>query len=349
MAAPESSADSLSDFYQNAPCGFHSLNAEGTFLLVNDTELSWLGYRRDELIGRMKMTDVLTPESRRSFEENFLRSSSGGALRDIELTFLRKNGASFEALVRATAVRDPDGNLQMTRSVVYDLSGRRPVESRSRDVLEAAPGAVLEVTARWRTEQPDRKNEARYRLLFENSTDGILLTVPDGRIFDANPSACSILGRTREQIIAAGREGILDTSDPDLGRMLEERRITGKIHCELTARHTDGTVFPMEISSAIFRDAEGSEFTCIIFRDISLRKQAQAERERLIAELTDALGKVKLLTGLLSICSSCKRIRDEEGHWERMEVYIRDRSAADFSHGLCPDCLKKLYPDYVPR
>ena len=62
-------------------------------------------------------------------------------------------------------------------------------------------------------------------------------------------------------------------------------------------------------------------------------------------ELEDALQKVKVLRGLIPICSSCKKIRDDKGYWSEVEVYIRDHSDLDFSHGLCPDCLKKLYPD----
>jgi PAS domain S-box-containing protein len=187
-------------------------------------------------------------------------------------------------------------------------------------------------------------SESRFRLLFENSLDGILLTSPDGRIFDANPSACSILGRTQEQIIAAGRDGILDTSDPALAGVLAERKRTGRAHGELTARHPDGTLFPIEMSSVVFPDTEGNEFTCIILRDISRRKRAEAEREQLLTDLQEALGKVKLLSGLLSICASCKKIRNERGQWEVLEIYIRKRSGANFSHGLCPDCLVKLYP-----
>ncbi|MFZ0136367.1 MAG: PAS domain S-box protein [Candidatus Sulfotelmatobacter sp.] len=191
--------------------------------------------------------------------------------------------------------------------------------------------------------------EIRYRLLFENSMDGILLTAPDGRIFDANPSACAILGRTREQIVAAGREGLLDTGDPALASMIEERKRRGKVHGELTARRPDGSQFPMEMSSVIFSDADGNEFTCMIIRDVSRRKSAEAERERLLNELTDASAKIKTLSGLLPICSSCKKIRDEAGHWTAIEIYVRDRTEADFSHGICPDCAKRLYPDHYKK
>ncbi len=191
---------------------------------------------------------------------------------------------------------------------------------------------------------PIRDSEVRFRLLFENSMDGILLTLPDGRILDANPNACSIFERTRDEIIAAGREGLVDSSDPNLPRLIEERRRTGRAHGELMARRPDGSLFSMEMSSTVFDDSEGHQFTCIIFRDVTPRKQAETERERLIGELQEALGKVKMLSGLLSICASCKKIRDEQGHWERLEIYIRNRSAADFSHGICPECMKTLYP-----
>lgn len=183
-----------------------------------------------------------------------------------------------------------------------------------------------------------------YRLLFENCMDGIMKTSPDGSILDANPAACKIFGRTREEIIAVGREGLIDTGDPRLPVLVEQRRLTGKAHGELTGRRKDGTLFPVEFSSVVFENPQGQSRTCLIIRDISERKTAETERERLIEELQEALGRVKNLSGLLPICASCKKIRDEEGRWHHLEVYIRDRTQADFSHGICPDCRRKLYP-----
>ena len=68
------------------------------------------------------------------------------------------------------------------------------------------------------------------------------------------------------------------------------------------------------------------------------------EKEKLIGELKEALAKVKILSGLLPICSSCKKIRDDKGYWNQIETYIRERSEADFTHGICPKCAKMLYP-----
>lgn len=85
---------------------------------------------------------------------------------------------------------------------------------------------------------------------------------------------------------------------------------------------------------------------------IDLRKAARKhaeEREELIAELRAALAKVKLLSGFLPICASCKKIRDDKGYWQQIEAYIHAHSEAVFSHGICPECLRKLYPEYCEQ
>ncbi len=79
---------------------------------------------------------------------------------------------------------------------------------------------------------------------------------------------------------------------------------------------------------------------------IEKRQQIEAEREALILDLQAALSKVKLLSGFLPICASCKMIRDDQGYWNQIESYISKNSEAVFSHGLCPDCVRKLYPQF---
>lgn len=81
--------------------------------------------------------------------------------------------------------------------------------------------------------------------------------------------------------------------------------------------------------------------------NVILRKRAEEEREKLIKDLQDALAKIKTLSGFLPICSSCKKIRDDKGYWNQIETYIQDHSEAEFTHGLCPGCTKKLYPDLL--
>ena len=81
---------------------------------------------------------------------------------------------------------------------------------------------------------------------------------------------------------------------------------------------------------------------------IAALKQAEEERERLIQQLQEAFANIKTLSGLLPICISCKQIRDDKGYWNQIDTYIRDHTDAEFTHGICPTCVTKLYPDYDP-
>jgi len=91
------------------------------------------------------------------------------------------------------------------------------------------------------------------------------------------------------------------------------------------------------ISVYPFRDG-----VSVLARDISERKAEEAERERMVIELQQALAQVRTLRGLIPICAWCKRIRDDQGYWQQLEAYIRDHSEADFTHGMCPDCAKEM-------
>jgi K+-sensing histidine kinase KdpD len=73
------------------------------------------------------------------------------------------------------------------------------------------------------------------------------------------------------------------------------------------------------------------------------------EERKLSKNLKDALAQIKTLSGLIPICASCKKIRDDQGYWNRLETYIQDHSEAEFSHGICPDCMKKLYGDFLEK
>jgi DNA repair exonuclease SbcCD ATPase subunit len=84
---------------------------------------------------------------------------------------------------------------------------------------------------------------------------------------------------------------------------------------------------------------------CGVGFDITERKKTEEEREKLIKELQDALAEIKTLRGILPLCSFCKKIRDDKGYWEQVDVYIHKYSGADISHGICPDCIKEHYPE----
>lgn len=130
-----------------------------------------------------------------------------------------------------------------------------------------------------------RENERQFRSLFESSIDAILLTAPDGRILAANAAACAMLDRTEEEILEGGRHLVVDASDPRLPAALAERQRTGRFRGELTFVRKDGTRFPGEVSTSVFRDRAGELRTSMIIRDVSDRNRAEAQLREQIEEL----------------------------------------------------------------
>lgn len=132
-----------------------------------------------------------------------------------------------------------------------------------------------DITKLTQTEQALSESEERYRLLYENSIDGILLTTPDGGILAANAAACRIFGRTEAEICRLGRNGLVDTSDPRVMPAVEERARTGHKKAEMFLVRGDGTRFTGEVTSTIFRGQDGRLMTSMIVRDITERRRAE--------------------------------------------------------------------------
>jgi len=123
-----------------------------------------------------------------------------------------------------------------------------------------------------------RESEERYRSFFEQSIDAVFLTAPDGGILEANPEACRVFGYTMEELRQLGRDGVVDLTDPRLMPALEERARTGRFRGELNFLRKDGASFPGEISSSVFKDADGNLKTSMIIRDMTERRRQEEAR-----------------------------------------------------------------------
>ncbi len=139
------------------------------------------------------------------------------------------------------------------------------------------------ITSRKHSEDLLKESEEKYRILFNNSLFAVMLSTPDGRIMTANPAACQMLGRTEEEICKIGRDGIIDSSDPRLSEALKHRSLTSTFQGELTFLRKDGSKFPVELSTNIFKNSKGNFFTSMILVDISARKTNE-EKLRLSEE-----------------------------------------------------------------
>lgn len=133
------SSEQIHDLYNNAPCGYHSLDDKGVFQRINDTQLSWLGHEREELVGKRCLADFLTPKSARLFAKAFALIKRRGWVRDIELQLVRRDGSQVPVLLSATAVRDTDDRFVMTRTTLYDVSERKQTEELIRHMAHHDP------------------------------------------------------------------------------------------------------------------------------------------------------------------------------------------------------------------
>ena len=126
------SAQQVEDLYNHAPCGYHSLDKNGVVVQINDTELKWLGYTRDEVIGKMNFADLLTPGCRKLFRDNYPGFKQMGFAHDLEYELVRKDGMSFFGLLSATAVYGADGEYLFSRSTLFDITARKQAEEELR-------------------------------------------------------------------------------------------------------------------------------------------------------------------------------------------------------------------------
>jgi PAS domain S-box-containing protein len=298
--------------------GIVLLEESGQITFVNPRGADLLGYFSEELIGQ-HWRAFAAPEYVAKMEEEFSKQHRGVASR-FEAALLTREGRRVPVLISARSLSE-DGH------------------------FTGVLATVMDITERVRMEEALRESEERYRTLFEQANDAIFLGSEDDRIIDVNRRACELMGYTREELRTMrvpdfqaqevrGREGSVIEGGPRYGG----------IPFESTNLHRDGTRIPVEVSTSRIAGKEGGMVLAIV-RDVRERKRAEQERERLISELQEALAKIKTLRGLIPICASCKKVRDDRGYWQQVEVYIRDHSEAEFSHGLCPDCARQLYPE----
>ena len=223
----------------------------GVYLSCNQMFERFFGAREADIIGKTDY-DFVDPKLADFFRENDQKAMEAGKPTSNEewVTFADDGHRAF---------------LDTIKSPIFDLD---------RTVLGIL-GIGRDITERKKVEDALLESEIKYRAFFENSMDAILLTSPDGKTQSANQAACSMFGYSEDELIKLGRLGVVDATDPQLAVLLAERKLKGKARGEATFIRKDGTRFPAEISSALFKDHEGVEHTNMIIRDISERKQIQ--------------------------------------------------------------------------
>jgi len=182
-----------------------------------------------------------------------------------------------------------------------------------------------------------------------NSTvGGVIITNLEGIILFVNPSFCKMFDYLSADVIGKNGAELFATKEVrKFSDVITITDISRNDTEEFVVERKDGKNFVVEVSASNVTSVLGELVGRMAsFVDITKRKEIEADREELIKKLQDALDKIKVLRGILPICASCKKIRDDNGYWNQIESYIKEHSEAVFSHGICPECAKKLYPEF---
>ena len=193
-----------------------------------------------------------------------------------------------------------------------------------------------------------KAQEEKFSKAFHSSPYAISLTrLSDGRIVEVNEGFLNISGFTRPELFGYTTLGLhLWDKSEDRAAVVSELSRTGKVHGrEVIFRKKSGDMITGLLNADVL-SINGERCILSSISDVTEKKRAATEREKLIEKLQEALVRVKQLSGLLPICAHCKKIRDDKGYWKKLETYIQDHSEAEFSHGICPECGKKLYPEF---
>lgn len=278
--------EEVEDLYNNAPCGYHSLDPHGVFIRINDTELKWLGYTREEMIGRINVVEILTEESFEIFNANFPILKSRGWVKDLAFDLIRKDGTHLGVLLSATAVRDSDGNYVMSRSVLVDISDRRQAELELRRHEEC-----LELMVHERTRQL-QESETNYRELWQKTPAMMISLNRHAQIDYASDRFCEELGYSREEIIG---KRPFEFQTEESSRFAEQTMFpkflqTGFIvNAPLQFDRRDGTIMDVLLNSTAETDPNGYILRSrSVFTDVTALKRAQQDLQQTVDDLQEA-------------------------------------------------------------
>ena len=184
-----------------------------------------------------------------------------------------------------------------------------------------------EIDSRLKVEDQLRESEYKYRTLSDASFEGIIIS-RKGVIIDANTAMTDMFGYHSDELIGMNSVDLIETNTK---YEVEENISTDyEKPYEILGLKKDGTVFPLEVQAKMYT-YKGKKVRVTAGRDLTKQKKIEEE--------------IKNLIGILPLCSYCKKVRNDKGYWEQVDVYIHKYSQADVSHSICPNCMAENYPD----
>ena len=283
-------------------------DGEGLIREVNRSALDLFGFTGKEMVGRHVRDFYYSATDPDTLWDN-LRET--GSVKDFEKELKRKNGSCITCLVSASVKRNRAGELTAINGIIHDISDRKRVEEALRCERNLV-SAILETTGAL-----------------------VVLLDPQGRFLRLNQSFEACTGWDITDLVGKPIwETVLVPEEAGAFRSMFEGTVSAgdarQHSCQILTQ--EGGRRRVVWSVTVMGRDDDLEVGYVVVSGIDISELEQAREE------------VKTLSGLLPICAHCKRIRDDKGYWNQIEEYIQQHSQADFTHGLCPQCLDTLYP-----
>lgn len=274
--ALQKQVDESNDLYNNAPCGYHSTCSDETIFCINDTELKWLGYNRDEIVGK-RISDFMTQEGRKIYQEVFPVFKETGYVNNLEICYVRKDGTILPVLLTGNAIFDDEGNYFMSRSTVTDNTERKQADyilKKSRHELEVHRIELEMQNEELRLVRDISEAAAdKYSTLYELSPVGYFTLARDGTIIELNLTGAALLGKDRSGLAGTNFKFFLPEDFRADFSVFMDRVFTDEsgISCDITFDNISGDQVFAHIKGIISGDGE----KCFIVAfDISKLKKA---------------------------------------------------------------------------
>lgn len=241
------------DLYNNAPCGYHSIDGNGVIVRINDTELRWLGYSRDEIVGKMRFEELLTPATQSLCARTLELLKKDGKAGEVEYELVNRSGDVRLMLVNFSALRDAEGIFFATRCSMFDITERK------------------------RAERALREREVQLRSFLDSASDPIHMTGPDGRFTYVNEAWLKLFGYTRQEIRYMSVQDLLHPSERQLqdGSAMDSDASGSSLRGEYILMTKERRVVFIETVISVRRENGQFAGTQAILMDVTARKEME--------------------------------------------------------------------------
>ena len=311
----------LASIIESSEDAIISKTLDGIITSWNTGAEKMYGYVKEQVINQPILI-IIPPDHQDEMSQILEKIKVGRHIDHFETVRMKRNGTRFDVSISVSPIFNVEGALIGASMITRDISLSKKAEDELRKLSRAV----------------------------DQSPASIVITDTTGEIEYVNPKFVQITGYSLEEAVGKNPRILKSGEQPseDYKQLWSIITSGGEWQGEFHNKKKNGEPYWESAVISPIKDVRGiiTHFLAVK-EDITQRKKADAEREKLINELQVALADVKTLSGLIPICSSCKKIRDDQGYWNILESYIMKHSDARFTHGMCPECMAKFYPDIM--